>query len=203
MLGVTKNITGYIAIDRKRILSNDEIHMVWGWRNNEQGWQKTEENVKVIKFLLLTGLRISEAQKGYIDGDCFKMNDTKGKHSKTEKRPHWVFLTDTAKSLLPLPKCTATNIQAWLKRKLIAEGYKDKEERFTPHDCRRTFTTLANENGTLPYIVEKAINHKLEGMMAVYNHAEYKDERIEAFKLIEKVINAILKNNGSDLQKNS
>jgi len=65
MSEVTKRITGYIAIDRTRILSNDEIRMIWGWKNNKSGWQKTEDNVRVIKFLLLTGLRISEAQNGY------------------------------------------------------------------------------------------------------------------------------------------
>lgn len=117
----------------------------------------------------MTGLRISEAQKGYKDGDKFRIDDTKGKHSKDEKRPHWVYLTKTAKSLLPLPTCTATNIQAWLRRKLVSEGYKKKEERFTPHDCRRTYSTIANEVGIMPHIVEKCLNHQLEGMMAVYN----------------------------------
>jgi integrase len=190
VLGVTKRITGYKNIERKRVLSDDEIHMIWSWKNNFQGWQKTEDNVRIIKFLLLTGLRISEAQKGYQDGDKFRIDDTKGKHSKEEQRPHWVYLTETAKSLLPLPTCTATNIQAWLKRKLVNEGI---ESRFTPHDCRRTFATMANENGVMPHIVEKCLNHKLEGMMSVYNHAEYENERIECAILIEKAIIKLLK----------
>ena len=190
MQGVTKRVTGYIAIDRKRVLSSDEIKMVWSWTNPAQGWQKTEENAKVIKFLLLTGLRISEANAGYVDGDKFRIDDTKGKHSKNEQRPHWVYLTATAKCLLPLPKCSETNIQAWLKRKLVNEGYTT--ERFTPHDCRRTFTTLANENGVDPFIVERVLNHKLSGVMAVYNHAEYEKERIEAANAVEKAILKII-----------
>lgn len=193
MAEVTKRITGYTPIDRTRTLTNDEIKMLWKWKNNKQGWQKTEDNARVIKFLLLTGLRISEAQSGYIDGNFFRVDDTKGKHSKTTKRPHWVYLTDTAKKLLPLPSCTATNIQAWLKRKLINEGYTDKDSRFTPHDARRTFVTLANAAGVLPHVVEKCVNHKLEGMMAVCNQAEYKDERITCCKTIEKVILEVLK----------
>jgi len=190
---VTKRITGYISRARKRVLSNEEIKDMWHWKNAESGWQKTEENTRVIKFLLLTGLRISEAQKGYIDGDKFRVDDTKGKHSKDETRPHWVYLTETAKSLLPLPRCTDTNIQAWLKRKLIKEKV---EPRYTPHDCRRTFATMASDIKVAPFIVEKCLNHRMSGMLAVYNHAEYEAERIEAAKAIEKKILEIINEQG-------
>jgi integrase len=159
--------------------------MVWSWKNPDQGWQKTEDNVRVIKFLLLTGLRISEAQNGYIDGDKFRIDDTKGKHPKHKTRPHWVHLTDTARALLPLPECTPTNIQAWLRRILDNEGIED---RFTPHDCRRTFVTLANDAGISPYIVERTIGHTLQGMMKTYNQADYEAERIECAEAVEKAI---------------
>lgn len=187
MMGVTKRVTGYIAKNRKRVLTSDEVRQVWQWKNQEQGWQKTEDNARVIKFLLLTGLRISEAQKGYVDGDKFRVDDSKGKHAQDEKRPHWVYLTKAAKAQLPLPKCTATNIQAWLKRKLLSEGYKDNE-RYTPHDCRRTFSTIANDNGMDPFIVERVLNHTLQGVMADYNHAEYEAERIRCAETVEGVI---------------
>jgi len=190
MEGVTKRVTGYIAIDRKRVITPDEIKMIWSWKNADQGWQKTEDNVRVIKFLLLTGLRISEAQAGYIDGDKFRMDDTKGKHPKHERRPHWVFLTEGARALLPLPKCTATNIQHWLKRKLVAEGI---QKRFTPHDCRRTFATIANDNGAEPFVVERVLNHRMQGVMASYNHAKYEAERIECANIVEKFILDIVK----------
>lgn len=187
MVGVTKRVTGYIAKKRKRVLTPDEIRAVWSWKNADKGWQKTEDNARVVKFLLLTGLRIGEAQKGYVDGDKFRIDDTKGKHGQDEKRPHWVYLTKTAKAQLPLPKCTATNIQAWLKRKLESEGYKNND-RYTPHDCRRTFSTLANDNGVDPFIVERVINHTLQGTMADYNHAEYEKERIKCAKVVETVL---------------
>lgn len=38
MLAVTKRITGYKNIERNRILSDNEIYMVWSWKNNAQGW---------------------------------------------------------------------------------------------------------------------------------------------------------------------
>ncbi len=201
MSEVTKRITGYNNVERTRVLSPTEIKKVWSWGVHQpKGNYKSVDNVRLIKFLLLTGLRISEAQNGYIDDNKFRIDDTKGKHSINEKRPHWVYLTETAKAQLPLPKTTATNIQAWLKRKLINEGYTsggtqdaEKSNRFTPHDCRRSFATLANENGIMPHIVEKVLNHKMDGMMAVYNHAEYEEERIACAEKIESVILRILK----------
>jgi integrase len=191
MDGVTKRVTGYKPIDRSRVLSNDEIRIVWSWKNPDKGQQNVEDNARVIKFLLLTGLRISEAQAGYIDGDKFRIDDTKGKHSRHESRPHWVHLPEQARALLPLPECSATNIQAWLKRLLIAEGI---EPRFTPHDCRRTFATLANDNGAQPFIVERVLNHKMQGVMAVYNYAEYEDERIECAEIVDAAIREITEN---------
>jgi integrase len=185
MSDVSKRITGYRPVARKRTVKPDELRMIWNWKNPAKGWQKTEENVRVIKFLLLTGLRISEAQAGYIDGDKFRIDDTKGRHGKEESRPHWVHLTDTARALLPLPESTATNIQAWLRRILDSEGITD---RFTPHDCRRTFVTLANDAGISPYIVERTIGHTLQGMMAVYNQADYEAERIECAETVERAI---------------
>ena len=54
---------------------------------------------------------------------------------------------------------------------------------FTPHDLRRTFASRMADLGVAPHVIEKILNHKLEGMMAVYNHAEYMPEREAAMKL--------------------
>ena len=50
MDGVTKRVTGYIPVDRKRVITPDEIKLIWSWKNAKQGWQKTEDNLRVIKF---------------------------------------------------------------------------------------------------------------------------------------------------------
>ena len=46
MDGVTKRVTGYKHIDRSRVLSNDEIRMVWSWKNPEKGQQNVEDNAR-------------------------------------------------------------------------------------------------------------------------------------------------------------
>ncbi len=185
MLEVSSRITGYTAKPRERVLSDEEINDMWHWKNNEHGSQRTEDNLKVLRFLLLTGLRISEAREGFQNGDKWALATTKNKTS------HWVYLTETAKQQLPLPTCTQTNIQAWLKRRLIKLGF-DSNNRYTSHDLRRTCATRMADNGIEPFIVERVLNHKLEGVMAVYNRAEYKSERINAALKMEEVIKGIV-----------
>ena len=62
------------------------------------------------------------------------------------------------------------------------------EPRFTPHDLRRTFVTRLNGAGVRMEVVEKTVNHSLQGMLAVYNQHEYTAERIDAFKEMERLI---------------
>ena len=186
MAGISSKASGYKQVDRERILSDEEIRSLWSWKDNDKGWQKTTENAKVIKFLLLTGLRIGEAQGGHVDGDKFRINDSKN------GRPHWVHLTELAKQQLPLPKCTQTNIQAWLRRKLESEGYKEKSDRYTPHDCRRTFATRLNDAGIAMHVVEKCLNHTMEGVLKTYNRAEYEQERIESAQKMEEIVLELL-----------
>ena len=174
MLDVSRRISGYIPKARDRVLTDDEIRWLWDLEH---------DNARVLKFLLLTGLRISEAQKGLLEKNRWVVPAEISKNG----RASWVYLTKSAQAQLPLPRCTSTNVQAWLKRKLIKEGYAT-ETRFTPHDLRRTAATRMADNGIEPFIVERALNHTLEGVMAVYNRAEYAEERIEAAKVLEKVV---------------
>jgi len=185
MLEVSSRITGYVPSPRERVLTDDEIRDMWSWKNTTE-WQRTEQNTRILRFLLLTGLRIGEAQKGYQEGNKWIISKELSKNGKA----HWVYLTKTAQEQLPLPTCTATNIQAWLKRRLGL----DNNNRYTPHDLRRTCATRMADNGVEPFIVERVLNHKLEGVMAVYNRAEYEEERIRASTVMEKVILDLLKN---------
>lgn len=61
---VTTKVIGGEEESRERVLTDDG-ETVW---NSQQ---------KILKFLLLTGLRISEAQHGHQDGDKFHIARTK------------------------------------------------------------------------------------------------------------------------------
>lgn len=55
--------------------------------------------------------------------------------------------------------------------------------KFTPHDLRRTFATRAANLKIGPHVVSKCQDHVMTGMMAVYNLADYFEERKEAMDL--------------------
>lgn len=169
---IGSRVTGYKYEPITRVLTHEEIKQLWAWDHN---------NAALLRFLLLTGLRISEGQRGRVDGDFWRVDKTKN------GKPHWVYLTPTAKVQTSKPfDVSNTAVQAWVKRRKVG---------WTPHDLRRTFATLAMENGVFPHIVEKCLNHALEGMLRIYAHAEMTEERIAAAKTVERVV---LEITGSD-----
>jgi integrase len=50
---------------------------------------------------------------------------------------------------------------------------------FTPHDFRRTSSTILHEQGWNTDVIEKALNHTMKGVRGVYNKAEYLEQRRE------------------------
>lgn len=166
---VGARVTGYKYEPRTRVLTPEEMRELWAWEG---------ANPALLRLLLLTGLRISEGQKGKPDGEFFRVEKTKN------GKPHWVYLTDTARAQLGHKfKVSPTAVQAWVRRK---QGFKD--DAWTPHDLRRTFASIAMGAGVLPHVIEKCLNHAMEGMLKVYAHAEMKEERIAAAKTVEAAI---------------
>lgn len=52
--------------------------------------------------------------------------------------------------------------------------------RFTPHDLRRTAATRMADIPVHAHVIEKVLNHRMKGVMAVYNYADYLPERQRA-----------------------
>lgn len=162
--GTTNRIAGGTEKSRDRTLTDDEIIALW---------HDGHEHGALLRFLLLTGLRISEAQGAqtiHIDGDKLLITENKS------DRPHWVYLTKAAKEqicdyegYLFEPRSN-TAVQSRLKR--LNMGW-------TPHDLRRTFATRLAGLGCPVHIVEKLLNHSMQGVAAIYNRFDYEPERIE------------------------
>lgn len=177
LLGTTSRVVGYRAQPRERVLSDDEIRQLWDWDHH---------HTALLRFLLLTGLRISEAQKGRRDGDRWIVP---AKYSKNGKE-HWVYLTDLALEQLETPfEHSATAVQAWLRRTLDS---LEVQPRWTPHDLRRTAITRLNGIGVDPIVVERYVNHTLPKLMATYNQFEYEKERINAANQLAEHIRELL-----------
>ena len=53
-------------------------------------------------------------------------------------------------------------------------------EKWVPHDLRRTASTQLAQLGVMPQVVEKILNHTMQGVMAAYNKHDYMAERKDA-----------------------
>lgn len=178
--GLSPDLIGGPELSRARVLTDEEIRTLW---------RAESAHVALLRFLLLTGQRIGEAQSA-------RWSDVRGdrwhipvEHSKN-KKAHWVALSREALALLRLQNetrelifgtATNTGVQAWLRRWCAREDIMISPA-FTPHDLRRTFATRLNAIGVMPHVVERILNHTLQGVMAVYNRADYEAERVEAMQ---------------------
>jgi integrase len=171
---VTLRVIGGEEKTRGRVLTDDEIR-----------WVFSDQCRPLMRFLLLTGLRISEGQSGKRDGDFFRIERTKN------GTPHWVYLPELAKQQLTgAIDVSPTAYQAWLRN--------TAKKTFTPHDLRRTFATRLAGLNIPPHIIEKCLNHRMQGVMGIYNRAEYEADRIAAAQVwaieIGRIIGAVPSN---------
>jgi integrase len=179
---LTRRIAGGDEAARDRALTDDEIRALW---------HAPGAHTRLLRFLLITGARIGEAQKA-----AWSRIDVTARrwvipveHSKS-KRAHWIHLPDLAlevlgkpgpASALTLRSASETAVQAWLKR------WCDREKivpRFTPHDLRRTFATRLGDLGIAPHVIAKCLNHSIDvgESLGVYLRADFEPERIESLE---------------------
>jgi integrase len=175
---LSSELIGGAEVSRDRVLTDEELRKLW---------QSGSSHTTLLRFLLLTGQRIGEAQRAtwsHVLGDRWHIPK---EHSKNH-RAHWVARSwqalallraqDAARELI-FGTATDTGVQAWLRRWCERERISPA---FRPHDLRRTCATRLNTLGVLPHVTEKILNHTMQGVMAVYNRADYEAERIEAMQ---------------------
>ncbi len=147
-----------------------------------------------LRLLTLTLVRKGELRRALWQDVHFDRAEwhIPAENSKTGK-PHIVYLSKQAcesfESLQQLaggsefvlpgrwgrkPYAEATFNNA-LKEVLAGKGVED----VTVHDLRRTGATQLAELGFNPDVIEKALNHTIKGIKAVYNRAEYAEQRRE------------------------
>ena len=185
MTAVRARSVGGTEKARERALSEAEIHELLQWLVIGKAAASTR---CALALLLLTGQRVGEvAGIGSADvrGCWWHLPAERTK----SKRDHKVYLSPQARMVLrhlPARRPTAYALGQALERFAKAKG----TPHFTPHDLRRTMATRLSEHGVAPHVIEKMLNHQMEGVMAVYNHAEYLPERKAAWHLWGRLLNA-------------
>lgn len=122
---------------------------------------------------LLTGLRATEV---------LTLTDAGETHTKMQ-RAHRVPMTRLVQFWLsrrptPLPR----------DHRVLSQALRDHNRDFTPHDLRRTFASRLADLGVAPHVIEKLLDHRLVGVMAVYNRADYWPERYAAQRLWDRTL---------------
>ena len=180
---------------RDRALSPSEIHVLF----NALEQTATMSTLRLaIKFMLLTLVRKSEFIEAIWDEVNFATAVwTIPKERMKAGRHHNVYLSQQALDILvafktcfgassylhpgryetKLPISAATlNRVIDATVKLIHERGEDFEP-FTVHDLRRTGSTLLHEAGFNSDWIKKCLAHEPRGVRAVYNKAEYAEQR--------------------------
>nr|WP_319553520.1 site-specific integrase [uncultured Vibrio sp.] len=65
-------------------------------------------------------------------------------------------------------------------------------EPFTLHDLRRTCRSLLAKLGTPEHIAERCVNHKVQGLVGIYDRHNYLDERKEALNKLSVLVSPYL-----------
>lgn len=180
---------------RDRALTPDEIALMYQYMDRIG----TATSVRAAaKLLLLTMVRKSEPDQR----DVGEINFSEAlwtipKERMKRRNPHLVFLSQQAldffialKTLagssdyvLPsrydsdLPMSAATINQVLTLTYRLAQKEGVPLGKFGPHDLRRTASTLLHEAGYNSDWIEKCLAHEQKGVRAVYNKAEYRDQR--------------------------
>jgi integrase len=164
LAGVQRKFVGGKEESRERNLDWTELYNAIPRYDSESGTQAT------LLFILLTGLRPSEA--------LWVLRTKQTENIPTKTTLHRIPRTrlidwalKNAPNSLPSTHLTLSN---FLRR---------RESDYTPHDLRRTFASRLADLGVMPHVTEKLLNHKMIGVMSVYNRAEYWPERVHAMRL--------------------
>lgn len=190
---ISKRTIGGRETARSRVLTNDEIVLIW--RRLDSADMTPRVRI-AIKLLLVTGQRrgeLTRARLEHVDTENAIWH-IPAEHAKNGKA-HKVHLSALALELFGelfslrssnewvMPSATGEDrpMEENAISRAVSRNIKNLGvDKWVPHDLRRTAATGMNSIGVLPHVVEKILNHSMIGVMAVYNHYDYWSECVTA-----------------------
>ena len=175
---------------RTRVLDPREIGQLLRSLDSAKG---EPETIKAFHLLLLTMVRREELLQSTwdefsLDHALWAIPGERTKNGKT----HVVPLSSQAVAILHEQKTRTGDIGLVLpgrtSGKPLSTGTLHESMKrnnsfgiaaFTPHDFRRSASTILHEQGWNSDVIEKALNHSMRGVRGIYNKAEYLEQRRE------------------------
>ena len=174
LIPLTRKAVGGRESSRDRNLSFDEIADFLDVLRSPDN-DMSEGTRWALYFCLLTGCRATEALW------CLSHKNLEIPTEVCKTRPHRVPDTPGVRAVLKL----ATG-EVPKDHRVLSHALRRLKQTFTPHDLRRTLSSRLGDLGVAPHVSEKLLNHKMVGVMAVYNRAEYWPDRLAAQRIWER-----------------
>lgn len=184
---LTRKKVGGKENSRSRVLDEDELRVLIHSLRTTRFAPATRY---VLALLLLTGQRSGEV-RGIQQSEVLHKTWVIPAHRTKSGVASHVTLGNIAKTLLSqafneLGSAPFESMEPQVANRAMARmGFSPKA---TPHDLRRTMATKMADLGVLPHVIEKCLNHQMQGVMAIYNRADYSAEKAQAWRLWTKYL---------------
>lgn len=199
---------------RKRTLDDSEIRALWGALDLEDRTVDVYRVTKlVIKAILLTGQRPGEVAGmdwAEIDQDAmqWRIPAERMKGGEDHAVPICPMTWAVIQEAMVYGDGTETgpvfrsshNVEEGVTRhavtRAVARHWSQIEgiqEKFTPHDLRRTMRTRLAELKADDIVAERLLGHRLQGMLAIYNQHPYTDEKRDIMMRWESRLQGIIR----------
>lgn len=205
---IRRQTVGGTERPRERVLSAEEIKAFWGrlplanqiaCNPKERIYPVSKALVAALRLLLVTAQRRGELVKAkWSDVNLDEGTWTIPAENSKNGRAHRVPLSPLAVQLfqelkveagesqyvLPTPHTRKKGDAAMTERSLTKAAERAQQvvgiDKWVPHDLRRTSATGFAELGVPPQVIERILNHTMQGILAVYNRHDYFAECKEA-----------------------
>jgi integrase len=193
---------------RSRVLTDDEIKTLWNCLDLERMDIDIYRLGKLaLKAILLTGQRPGEVAGmtwNEIDGEWWIIPADRIKNREENRVPILPMLADIIEQARVYSSDSnyvfrsSHNEESPLTVGALANAIRRHsaemgiDERFTPHDLRRTLRTRLAELGVSDIVAERVLGHKLQGVLGIYNRHSYDAEKRQALALWEQRLREIL-----------
>lgn len=180
---------------RDRALTPAEIGLMYQYMGKVGTSPQYRAAIKLVLLTMVRKSELSNATWSEIDFGAALWTIPKGRMKR--RKPHLIFLSRQALDIfialktfaggsefvLPsrydsdLPMSSATFNRVLELTYRAAQKHGEALCKFGPHDLRRTASTLLHEAGYNTDWIEKCLAHEQKGVRAVYNKAEYREQR--------------------------
>ncbi|MEW6429773.1 MAG: tyrosine-type recombinase/integrase [Thermodesulfobacteriota bacterium] len=195
---------------KDRVLTDDEIRLLWSALDlDNQDLDIYRTSKLALKMILLTGQRPGEVcgmtwEEIDLENASWAIPAARMKNSEAHSIPLTRAALEVIEQARPLSNGSAYVFQSsYLEdrpitphslSRAVARHHKEMgfENRFTPHDLRRTLRTRLAMLGVAEIVAERVLGHKLQGILAVYNKHDYDMEKRQALETWERSLRRIL-----------